>query len=107
MELFVALVAAAAPTIAALAGQGSRGFYLALIVVGCLSGACSVKMTPTLEEFAAIEASGDDGEIADAALFRDHGVMVAVGAFGMSAGGLTGALLFRPRPMPEANQARP
>jgi hypothetical protein len=97
MELFIiALVAAVVPVVAALQGQGSRGFCLALMVVGALAGACSLTMTPRPEEFAATEASGDDGEIVDAALFRDHGDQAAAGAFGMSAGGLMGAVLFRP-----------
>ena len=106
MAPLIAFVAAVVPIGAALRGLGHRRFYFALMLVGGLAGACSVKMTPSADQFAAIVESGDEGEIMDAALFRDHGQTAAAGGFGMSAGGLMGAVLFRSQqPILETSQA--
>ena len=107
MELVIALAAALVVVSAAWQGVGSRHLYLTLMAVGVLAGACSVKMTPSPEQFAAIVASGDDGEIIDAALFRDHGGTTAAGAFGIAAGGLIAAVLSRPPPPTVATTRTP
>jgi hypothetical protein len=44
------------------------------VVLGGLTGSCAVQMTPSPEQWAAIVASGDEGEIMDAVLFRDQGI---------------------------------